>query len=367
MKKTITVLLLVILSGFLYTQDLEVDPEDIVITQEINSGYHLWIRQKDDIASVLLTEPTENLIKKDPVYSLRNPEYHSLNGDEMRILNNKFLDPEKKLYSLIDSTTEIHRDLGDSFHIFIPNIAVYGYPWSRSGELQIRDGTFLNLRTFPRPFADYSDGFKDNPFVLRIVQKSLPLSEAYYIEDIIHDFQEIAELGGGKSMLSTGEDDILDKIEDLLNDAGGGSLDLVLVLDTTNSMKNYISRLRTSLVPLLEEISSRYSELRFGIVLYKDYMEQYTTKVFPFSKDISFAQNVLDTVRAFGGRDIPDAVYEALYAGIHGFSWKAQKRKIILVGDAPPHREPRGNITKETVFVDAQHYAVELHTIILPQ
>lgn len=103
------------------------------------------------------------------------------------------------------------------------------------------------------------------------------------------------------------------------------------------------------------------------MVLYKDYMEQYTTKVFPFVTDLSFAQNVLDTVRVFGGRDIPEAVYEALYAGIHGFPWAAQKRKIILVGDAPPHPKPRGRITKEIVYADAQRYDVELHTIILPQ
>ena len=47
------------------------------------------------------------------------------------MLNGEFLDPEKKLYSLIDSTPEPHDVLGSAFRIFIPYIVKYGYDWSR--------------------------------------------------------------------------------------------------------------------------------------------------------------------------------------------------------------------------------------------
>ena len=339
-----------------------------MVTQGREPGYHLWIRKSEDIGSVLITESTADPEKKEPVYALRNPEYHHLNGDEKRMLNEKFLDPEKKLYSLIDSTPENHPDLGDAFHIFIPYVAVYGYSWGRSGELQILDGTYLNIRTFPLLFGDYTQGFKDNPFVMRVVQKPLEgPPEDNYMKETLRDYREIADLGGGEAVLSLGEEDILDKIKKLIAEAEGESLDLVLALDTTKSMENDIPHLRSSLVPLLEDASSGYGELRFGLVLYKDYMEQYTTRVFPFGPDLSVAQNILDTIKVFGGRDIPEAVYEALYAGIHGFPWQAQNRKIILVGDAPPHPKPRGKVTKEMVYMDAQLHEIELHTIILPQ
>jgi len=203
---------------------------------------------------------------------------------------------------------------------------------------------------------------------MRLVQKPLEgPPEENYMEDTLKDYREIAAEGGGEAILSTGEADILDKLRDLVSNKGGKSLDLVLALDTTDSMKNDMPHLRSSLVPLLEEIADGYDSLRFGIVFYKDYMDQYVTRIVPFEPDLSSAQKVLDSIRVFGGRDIPEAVYEALYAGIHGFPWAAESKMVVLVGDAPPHPKPRGSVTKEMVYADAQSLGVELHTIILPQ
>jgi hypothetical protein len=185
--------------------------------------------------------------------------------------------------------------------------------------------------------------------------------------ETLEEYREIAAEGRGSSRLSTGEQDILDKIGDILSEGEGRTLDLVLALDTTESMKNDIPHLRESLMSLLHAATEGYESFRFGMVLYKDYMEQYVARVMPFQPDLSQAQRLLDSIRVFGGRDIPEAVYEALHAGIHGFPWEADKRLIILVGDAPPHPRPRGRVTKDMVYMDAQTMGVELHTIILPQ
>jgi hypothetical protein len=132
-------------------------------------------------------------------------------------------------------------------------------------------------------------------------------------------------------------------------------------------MKNDFPHLRESLVPYLESITAQYRVFRFGMVLYKDYAEQYVTRIFDFGTPLATAQRILDTTTAFGGRDIPEAVHEALYAGIHRFSWSADRKLIVLVGDAPAHPIPRGSVTKEMVYRDAEEAGVELHTIILPQ
>ena len=69
----------------------------------------------------------------------------------------------------------------------------------------------------------------------------------------------------------------------------------------------------------------------------------------------------------YGGRDIPEAVNEALYEGIHEFDWSADSREIILIGDAPPHPRPRGKVTSQMVSDDAEAIGISINSIILPQ
>lgn len=366
--KRFAVLLTLFAAGIVSGQDLRVESEDVLIDQGKDGGYHMWIRRTPDVDCVLLTESTADPTRAEAVYALRNPTHHPLNGDEKRMLDGEFLDPKKNLYSLIDSTPEQHPLLGEAFHIYIPYIVVYGYPWSRAGELQVVDGTFLNIRAFAKPYGDYSGGFRDNPFTLRVTQKPLEgLPEDNYMEDTLAGFRRIAEEGGGEAVLSTGEADVLDKLEQLIRKSSGDTLDLVLALDTTESMKNDIPHLRDSLVPRLKKLTEGFTSFRFGMVLYKDYFEQYVARTFPFQDDLEIAQRTLDSVRVFGGADIPEAVYEALYAGIHGFPWNSDTKMIVLVGDAPAHPRPRGSVTAEMVYEDAQTFEIELHTIILPQ
>ncbi len=90
-------------------------------------------------------------------------------------------------------------------------------------------------------------------------------------------------------------------------------------------------------------------------------------KSFPFEDSLEAIQDHIDRVRVLGGRDIPEAVFEALYSGIHSYDWQAEERLIILIGDAPPHPRPRGAVTAELVYHDAKELNIEINTIILPQ
>lgn len=348
--------------------DLSIGPGDLRIEQNLDGGYNLIIRKKPDIASVLLTESTADPEKRVHSYALRNPKYHPENGDEKRMLEGEFIEPGNNLYSLIDSTPEADAEFGKAFNLFVPYIVVYGYPWSREGEIQVLDGTWLNIRAFGNAFADYSGGYADNPFVLRVVQKPMEgPPDDNYMADTVENFTEIAEEGRGTSTLSKGYDEMIKEIETIISGAAGESLDLVLALDTTRSMEDDIPYIRDNLVGVLQEHTKRFESLRVGLVLYRDYMEQYLTKTTPFRTGLAGLQEALNSIRVRGGRDIPEAVYEALYMGINEFPWMADTRQIILIGDAPAHPRPRGKVTKEMVYSDAADWDVELHTIILPQ
>ena len=365
-------LLLFLTAGrLLLGNPLEIEPDEVRIEQSLDGGYNLWIKTEPGLGSVLLTESTEDPERETASYAYRNPDYHPANGDEKRLLNGEILE-ETRGFSLVDSTPEEHPDLGSAFRIFIPYIVVYGYPWSppgRSGEVQVLDGTYLSIRAFEKPLASYEGPFQDNPFILRVVQRPFEgPPEGNYMEETVDAYTEIAAAGKGEMIYSRGEDDIIEKIRTIIDSSEGRSLDLVLALDTTQSMENDIPHLRRSLVPLLREKAEGFAALRVGVVLYKDYDEEYVTDLFPFQVGgVETVQRILDRIRVFGGRDIPEAVYEALYTGIRGYPWGAEARKIVLVGDAPPHPRPRGTVTKEQVYAEAQSLGIEIYTIILPQ
>jgi Mg-chelatase subunit ChlD len=102
-------------------------------------------------------------------------------------------------------------------------------------------------------------------------------------------------------------------------------------------------------------------------VLYKDYHEEYLTRVIPFTRNFEAVRRNLNNIRVRGGRDIPEAVYEALYDGVTKFSWGAESRLIVLIGDAPPHPRARGRITREMVDNAVAERDIRVNAIILPQ
>ncbi|MDA3939046.1 MAG: VWA domain-containing protein [Spirochaetia bacterium] len=348
-------------------QSLVLEGNNLVIEQTIKGGYDLWIKAVPGLGSILVTESTADPLKQASSFSLMNPEYHPVNGDEKRLLNGKFLEAQGKTqFALIDSTTENHPEIGAAYHIFIPYIVEYGYSWSRIGEIQILDGSWINIRTFEKPHADYTGAFHDNPYIVRVNQKPLPgPPEGNYMDEAVTAFEEIAR--DGEMVFGVGQEDIIDNIRWILQQTDGDTLDLVLCLDTTRSMEDDVPFLKDSLIPMLLEETSGFSNFRIGMVLYKDYFEEYVTKTIPFQNNLSYIQSFINNIRVFGGRDIPEAVNEALYEGVHKFDWSADAREIILIGDAPPHPRPRGKVTSQIVSEDAESIGISINTIILPQ
>jgi Mg-chelatase subunit ChlD len=132
-------------------------------------------------------------------------------------------------------------------------------------------------------------------------------------------------------------------------------------------MKSSINTIREKLIPMLQELVSGFDSYRIGMVLFKDYHDEYLTRIIPFTADFARFQRDLNAIRVGGGGDIPEAVYEALYAGATGFSWAAESRIMFLIGDAPPHPKPRGKITKEMVDKAVEDKELKVHAIILPR
>jgi hypothetical protein len=350
-----------------WAQELVIGSGDLRIEQSGDTGFHLFIRKKPGIASVLLTESTRDPARRADNYAYRSPEWNAVNGDETRLLDGVPLSRESGIWSLIDSSPEPHRELGEAFHIYIPWIVYYGYENTRHGEVYVADGTYLNIRAFSLPYGDYRGSFLDNPFALRVTQKAPedpPSSD--YLKAAEDAFKEIAESGKGGLIHSNGPGDLVEKIRIILEGEKGKDVDIVLCLDTTNSMKNDIDAVRSMLIPMLAEIRAGFSGFRIGMVLYKDYYDEYLNRIVPFTRDFEAFQKNLASIQVRGGGDIPEAVYEALYAGASKFSWEAESRLMILIGDAPPHPRQRGRISKAMADEEVEKKGIKVHAIILP-
>ena len=301
-------------------------------------------------------------------YAYRAPEWNAINGDEIRVLDGVSILRQDRIYSLISSTVTEHAELGRAFHIYIPYILHYGYEGGRHGEVYVSDGTYLNIRAFTLPYADYRGSFRDNPFVLNVGQAPLPgPPENNFMRDAIAAYSDIVNTGNGELIYSKGPDDLIERIRYALEKEKGKSVDLVICLDTTGSMKDDIDEVRKRLIPMLQELGADFTSLRIGMVLYKDYNADYLTRTIPFTADFDSFQQTLNSIRVSGGRDIPEAVHEALHDGATKFPWESEAKIMLLIGDAPPHPRPRGKITKEMVGTAIGERGLTVHAIILPQ
>ncbi len=386
---------------------LLVKPEDLRLEPEKKSGktegYHLFIRKIPGLESVMLTETTKDPSGESDNYAYRAFEYNPVNGDEIRYLNGKILDSEYSRFSLIDSSAEPDSEFGEAFHIYIPLEMQFGYPWSRNGTVKIGRGTFLNIRAFSKKYADYTGGFYDNPYMFDLgksvsgpeteILASEPkpeaesetetenLSEDEEVSFLTDDYNPVAsakfEEISEKLVYSKGPDSIVDDIMDsLMAIDPKENVEVVFVLDTTGSMKDDIEKLRKDFIPRLVEGLKEFSRIRVGLLLYRDYGDSYRykdlpVKFFDFTSDVSsFTKNLnAFTVRGNEGGDIPEAVYEGLYAALEFYRWSENSvRKIILIGDAEPHPSPRGTgkYTKKLVEKIAAEKNVSITAIITP-
>lgn len=346
--------------------DLSITEGDFRLEQRNAGGFHLFVRKKPDIASVLLTESTKDPAMAADNYAYRAAEWNAVNGDEVRLLNGVPIPKESGVYSLVSSTPESHPELGEAFHIFVPWTVRYGYETGRSGEVEMTDGTYINIRAFSLPYADYRGDFADNPFVLQAVQRVSVEERELYEGETEKQYSEIARQGDGDFVYASSPSELIGIIETLLKKEAGKSMDVVLCLDTSGSMSPYIGEVRKMLVPMLKDITADVENYRIGMVLYRDYPpDAYITKVVPFTRNFNSVQRSLNSTIVWGGGDVPEAVYEALYDGAEKFSWAAEKRLIILIGDAPPHSAPRGNVTKEAAYRNAAEKNITLSAILL--
>jgi hypothetical protein len=122
-------------------------------------------------------------------------------------------------------------------------------------------------------------------------------------------------------------------------------LDVVLVIDATDSMQFVIDTVKARLIKLITSLRAMVPTSRIGIVAYRDKGDEFVTKWVDLSFSTGKLQDFLANLQAGGGGDWPEAVYEGLEVATNDLSWrKKSKRIIILVPGSPPHPETVSNV-----------------------
>ena len=124
--------------------------------------------------------------------------------------------------------------------------------------------------------------------------------------------------------------------------AGGyrGTLDLLLIFDTTGSMYSYLSIVRENIVKIVQEIHREMPQARVAIMAHGDHCDEkitYLVKRCLFTTNTHDLVSFVRTVEPTDGGDFPEAIEDALWEA-NQLAWRDTSSKaIVLIGDSYPH------------------------------
>jgi Mg-chelatase subunit ChlD len=155
------------------------------------------------------------------------------------------------------------------------------------------------------------------------------------------------------------------------------ALDLAFVIDTTGSMGGLIDAAKRQMIDMIERLSrAAHVHMQLGVVEYRDHppQDRMVYRVHGLTENLSKARKTINSLRANGGGDEPEAVLDGILAACRELAWRKGARRIaVLVGDAPPHGAgsrgdsfPRGcpcGETIESVTAAAEDSGVTLYAL----
>ncbi len=143
-------------------------------------------------------------------------------------------------------------------------------------------------------------------------------------------------------------------------------LDILFVLDTTGSMGEEIQRLRATIELMHLNLTNMSTKptVRFGMVLYKDSGDEYTTKVVPLTADLDTFRSSLNLVEASGGGDTPEDLQSALEQSLRYIDWNRDGIRLgFIITDAPPHLDYHQQFTYADAAVEARSLGIKFFSV----
>ena len=152
------------------------------------------------------------------------------------------------------------------------------------------------------------------------------------------------KIGKEKEEIDKAATDKLKEIEkDAIEIINQSRLDLLFIMDITNSMDNYLDQAKNGILDMIKKIQEQCPgiEINLGFIGYKDFNdldfgEEYIN--LEFTTDYEKIKNNIAFVKADGGGDTPEDLCGGLEMGKNK-AWAGKSRFAILVTDSPCHGE----------------------------
>ena len=134
------------------------------------------------------------------------------------------------------------------------------------------------------------------------------------------------------------------------------NVDVLIVMDGTNSMSDYADPIIKSIKTIMEKrkVSNSKQKIRWGLAVYRDYSdanESRDIEVFPFSKNEKSIIKHLEEINfKTKNSEHAESHYHGMVKGIERIGFKeGNSNMVILVGDAGNHRNDIKGYTRSSV------------------
>jgi Mg-chelatase subunit ChlD len=158
------------------------------------------------------------------------------------------------------------------------------------------------------------------------------------------DLTATASCGGGAPVSAKLDARTLDGVAQLKLDLARQlparrAIDLAFVLDTTGSMAEEIEAVKSTIRAVADQLGTAQTDVRVGLVEYKDRTDCLLTRTFPFSSDLRAFSGQVAAIAASGGGDTPEDMHAGMTAALDKLQWRsdAVARMVVVIADAPPH------------------------------
>ena len=142
---------------------------------------------------------------------------------------------------------------------------------------------------------------------------------------------------------------------------GSGPVDLVILVDLSQSMSGEIEESRVALEQMIPELLSAPGDLRLGWIGYRDEVVDRCS----LTSDGDLLVESLSRWHCEGGGDVTESLDEALFEAfrVGSFSWDTEaQHRFVVLGDAPP---PYDRIENMLELARAAHASPERYRIDL--
>ncbi|MEM6845533.1 MAG: VWA domain-containing protein [Bacteroidota bacterium] len=138
-------------------------------------------------------------------------------------------------------------------------------------------------------------------------------------------------------------------------------IDVLFAVDATGSMGDELEYLKSELSDVISRIEPT-ARVRLSTVFYRDEGDEYVTRSFRFTDNVSQMIENIRQQSADGGGDYPEAVHSALEESIQQMNWSSQAtaRLLFLLLDAPPHENPEVKEQLQTLIPAAAKKGIRI-------